>query len=267
MAADSQHMLFQEIHIRQSISCCEVMVNMWSTLIYPDTCSNNSSSSSNRCINSLAPGGFENIFQNVFFKLISWIDTLRNSCETALRSMPQNPSDDKSTLVQVMAWCRQAASHYLSQCCPRSLSPYGVTRPQWVNGKCNISNGNSRKSVCPEATWVNTSIYQVGNSNSSASPETTRLNNPVYTCIVSIRTSIRFSNYIKISGNSYGTAIWYTWVYVRNGGISKIFTDLAQQPIHTKFESQHDMPSRQSRISCANAFEGPFMPPSTVILE
>ena len=84
-------------------------------------------------VNSLAPGGFENIFQNVFFKLISWIDTLSNSCETALRSMPQNPSDDKSTLVQVMAWCRQAASHYLSQCCPRSLSPYGVTRPQWVN--------------------------------------------------------------------------------------------------------------------------------------
>ena len=83
--------------------------------------------------NSLAPGGFENIFQNVFFKLISWIDTLSNSCETALRSMPQNPSDDKSTLVQVMAWCHQAASHYLSQCCPRSLSPYGVTRPQWVN--------------------------------------------------------------------------------------------------------------------------------------
>ena len=86
-----------------------------------------------RChVNSLAPGGFENIFQNVFFKLISWIDTLSNSCETALRSMPQNPSDDKSTLVQVMAWCRQAASHYLSQCCPKSLSPYGVTRPQWV---------------------------------------------------------------------------------------------------------------------------------------
>ena len=84
-------------------------------------------------VNSLAPGGFENIFQNVFFKLISWIDTLGNSCETALRSMPQNPSDDKSTLVQVMAWCRQAASHYLSQCCPKSLSPYGVTRPQWVN--------------------------------------------------------------------------------------------------------------------------------------
>ena len=32
-----------------------------------------------------------------------------------------------------MAWCRQATSHYLSQCWPRSLSPYGITKPQWVN--------------------------------------------------------------------------------------------------------------------------------------
>ena len=31
-----------------------------------------------------------------------------------------------------MAWCCQATSHYLSQCWPRSLSSYGVTRPQWV---------------------------------------------------------------------------------------------------------------------------------------
>ena len=66
------------------------------------------------CVNSLAPGRFENNFQNVFFKLISWIDTLSNSCETVLRRMPQNPSDDKTTLVQVMAWCHQATSHYLT---------------------------------------------------------------------------------------------------------------------------------------------------------
>ena len=31
-----------------------------------------------------------------------------------------------------MAWCCQATSHYLSQCWPSSLSPYGITRPQWV---------------------------------------------------------------------------------------------------------------------------------------
>ena len=28
---------------------------------------------------------------------------------------------------------RQATSHYLSQCWPSSMSPCGVTRPQWVN--------------------------------------------------------------------------------------------------------------------------------------
>ena len=42
-------------------------------------------------------------------------------------------TDDKWTLVQVMAWCRQATNHYLSQCWPISMLPYGVIRPQWVN--------------------------------------------------------------------------------------------------------------------------------------
>ena len=39
-----------------------------------------------------------------------------------------------------MAWCRQATSHYLSQCWPSSMSPYGVTRPQWVKGSCIVPN-------------------------------------------------------------------------------------------------------------------------------
>ena len=52
--------------------------------------------------------------------------------------MPWDLTDDKSTLVQVMAWCRQAPSHYLSQCWPSSMSPYGVTRPQWV--KCSLTS-------------------------------------------------------------------------------------------------------------------------------
>ena len=46
--------------------------------------------------------------------------------------MPLDLTDDESTLVQVMAWCRQATSHYLSQCWPIPMSPYGVTMPQWV---------------------------------------------------------------------------------------------------------------------------------------
>ena len=47
--------------------------------------------------------------------------------------MPQNLTDYKSTLVQVMAWCCQATSHYMSQCWPKSILPYGVTGPHWVN--------------------------------------------------------------------------------------------------------------------------------------
>ena len=58
----------------------------------------------------------------------SWV----TSCEIPLSWISLNLTD-KSTLVQVMAWCRQATSHYLNQCWPRSMSPYGITRPQWVN--------------------------------------------------------------------------------------------------------------------------------------
>ena len=43
-----------------------------------------------------------------------------------LRWMPLHLIDDKSTLVQVMACCRQATSHYRSQCWPRSM-PQGIT--------------------------------------------------------------------------------------------------------------------------------------------
>ena len=72
-------------------------------------------------------------FQNCNFKLVLRIDILSISCEIALRRMPQNPFDDTSTLVQVMDWCRLATSHYLIQCWPKFMLPYGITRPQWVN--------------------------------------------------------------------------------------------------------------------------------------
>ena len=32
-----------------------------------------------------------------------------------------------------MTWWRHATNHYLRQCWSSSMSPYGVTRPQWVN--------------------------------------------------------------------------------------------------------------------------------------
>ena len=84
-------------------------------------------------INSLAPGIFKFNFRWVIFKLNLLNGGWGISYEIALRWMPLNLTDDKSTLVQVMAWCRQATSHYLSQCWPRYMSPNGITRPQCVN--------------------------------------------------------------------------------------------------------------------------------------
>ena len=54
-------------------------------------------------------------------------------------------TDDKSTLVQVMAWCHQAPSHYLNQCWPRSMTPYciitqGQSVQQSVNHHCGCHN-------------------------------------------------------------------------------------------------------------------------------
>ena len=39
---------------------------------------------------------------------------------------------DKTALVQVMAWCRQAASHYLNECWHRFMMPNDITGLQWV---------------------------------------------------------------------------------------------------------------------------------------
>ena len=83
-------------------------------------------------LNSLAPGRSGCDSKNGIFNLVLLIGIFRLSRDNALRWMPQDLTDDKSTLVQVMAWCRQATSHYLNQCWPRSLLPYGITRPQWV---------------------------------------------------------------------------------------------------------------------------------------
>ena len=81
----------------------------------------------------IGPGKFEWYFRYLIFQIISVIRGWGISCEIALRWMSLDLTDDKSTLVQVMAYCRQATSHYLIQCWPRYLSPYGVTRPQWLN--------------------------------------------------------------------------------------------------------------------------------------
>ena len=71
-------------------------------------------------------------FKNVIFNLALQIGIFKSSNANILRWMPQDLTGDTSTLVQVMAWCRQATSHYLNQCWPRSPTPHDVTGPQWV---------------------------------------------------------------------------------------------------------------------------------------
>ena len=53
-----------------------------------------------------------------------------STCEIVLGSVPQNTFENKSPLVQVRAWCRQATRRYLIQCWPSSISSYGVTETQ-----------------------------------------------------------------------------------------------------------------------------------------
>ena len=83
-------------------------------------------------INSLAPERFQRNFRKVIFQIILVIDGWSIACKIVLKWMPMDLTDGKSTLDQVMAWCHQATSQYLSQCWSRSLSQYSVIRPQWV---------------------------------------------------------------------------------------------------------------------------------------
>ena len=49
--------------------------------------------------------------------------------------MPQDLTNDQSTLVQIMAWCHQVTSHCLKQCWTSYMTPYKPSRPQWVKSQ------------------------------------------------------------------------------------------------------------------------------------
>ena len=100
--------------------------------------------------NSLAPGRFKCNFIYVILKWILVIEGWGIFCAIALIWMSLDFTDNQSTLVQVMAWCSQATSHYLKQCWPRSLPPNGFTRPQRKPGpaeQLKVQNSVSEKLV------------------------------------------------------------------------------------------------------------------------
>ena len=99
-------------------------------------------------INSLASGRCCSDFKSITFNFIIEKRSVGIPYEITHRLMPHNFSHEKSTLAQVMAWCRQATSHYLSQGGPISMSPYGVTKPQWVKIHIALIWKISMKFVC-----------------------------------------------------------------------------------------------------------------------
>ena len=105
--------------------------------------------------NLLAPGRPRCHFKTAIFNLVLLIVIFTSSKDNALRWMPRDLNDDKSTLVQVMAWCRQAPSHYPSQCWPSSMLPYDVTRPQWVKAPAYMFHG-----YFADAFWVFAYVLQ-----------------------------------------------------------------------------------------------------------
>ena len=78
-------------------------------------------------------GGCGCNLQLLISKLISRKVILSIFCEIFLRWMTQDPTADKSTLVQALAWHHQPVSHWLIQCWSSNMIPYGKTRPPWVN--------------------------------------------------------------------------------------------------------------------------------------
>ena len=60
-------------------------------------------------------------FSYSFYELISSVLCVK----LILNEWHRSSFMKRSTLVKVMAWCRQAISNYLSQCWSRSVSPYG----------------------------------------------------------------------------------------------------------------------------------------------
>ena len=106
-------------------------------------------------------------FEYAMFKCVGVITLMSISSAIVFRWISQNPTDGKSTLVQVMASCCQAASHYLNQCWQRFIvihNEVGWGVLYWFH--------SVRPSVCPSSTlhflewfWVSRRIFIYSHHN------------------------------------------------------------------------------------------------------
>ena len=94
--------------------------------------------------NSFVPPRSGRDFKNAIFSLVLLIGIFRSSHDNALRWMPHDLTNHKSTLVQVMAWCCQATSHYLSQGWLISMVSPGQKELIWSKWWCMTISEHSR---------------------------------------------------------------------------------------------------------------------------
>ena len=109
---------------------------------------------STRYIHSLAPGRCGCNLKWFIFKLISMINILTIPCNISFRWISQEHSGYLSTLVRVIAWCRQAPSHYQSHCRPCFMSPCGDNMPKWVKNAIDSS-------LCLAVDFLRTISHQI----------------------------------------------------------------------------------------------------------
>ena len=92
-------------------------------------------------INSLSPGRFEFTFKIKKFKSTLVVDGCSISCEIALRWTSLDLTDDES-IGSGSGLVPSGSKPLPEPCWPRFMSPYGVTRPQWVNYVFELSMKN-----------------------------------------------------------------------------------------------------------------------------
>ena len=110
----------------------------------------------------------------IIFKHIILVCILSSSCEIMLLD---HRIGDKSTLVQVVVWCRQAASHNLNQCSPIIL--YSISKGEWVNSIYSrfskvpgMSAANTRTSLSHnDLFWEGTSFQYNSQPNWDLDPK------------------------------------------------------------------------------------------------
>ena len=124
--------------------------------------------------------------------------------------MPLDLTDDKSTLVQVMAWCPQAPSHYLSQCLPRPMSPNGVTRPQWVNTLRPRLNGRRFPDDIFKCIFLNENVWISIKISLKFVPKGPINNNPALVQIMTWRRPGSEPMMVRLPTHIYVT--WPQWV-------------------------------------------------------